>query len=224
MIPLVRQLLYKDKTLDEFDIESEYSLFKCFYEVLLNLDGTRVTDLYVEKNITDMFNDACYICTVAMIIKRPYLKLGYFREICYQKKKSTYHSSDEMRADIVLSMVYFLLEKYIEGSDNTKKLMSVINSDLRKRSNDSCETYEKFFYACEPFVGMIPPGYFNKKTITSEELNNMNIDWKIITDNFDKNKLTELVSFWSEPHQRNLIIDNIESNVNSYLFDDDLPF
>ncbi len=72
----LRRLLYKEKTLDDFDIDSEGSIFNLFFEVLLTMDGTKVTDLNIEKKITDMFNDACYICTIALIIKRPALKLG----------------------------------------------------------------------------------------------------------------------------------------------------
>lgn len=71
---------------------------------------------------------------------------------------------------------------------------------------------------------MLSPGYFNKITITPEVLENMNTNWKTITGNFDKKQLSELVSYWKDPHQRNLIIDAIEEELNSTLFDDDLPF
>lgn len=58
---LVRQLIYKEKTLDDFDIDSNKSVFKLFFDLLLNMDGTRVTDVDADKKITDMFNDACFI-------------------------------------------------------------------------------------------------------------------------------------------------------------------
>lgn len=223
---LVRQLLYKEKSLDDFEIESEHSIFKLFFEQLLTMDGTKVTDLNVEKNITSMFNDACYICTVALIIKRPALQLGYFRELCNQKTfKGTYYSTNEARADVVLCMVYFLLKHCCEGDDNTKNLMAVIDTNLRERSRESYYRYERFFDACNSFQGMLFPGYFNKVTITPEVLSSMDTEWKTITRNYDKKQLTELVSYWKEPRQRNLIIDAIEAEVNRTHFDeDDLPF
>ena len=78
---LVRQLLYKEKTLDDFDIDSDKSVFKLFFDLLLDMDGTRVTDGNVENNITNMFNDACFICNAVIQMKRPYLHYGYFREL-----------------------------------------------------------------------------------------------------------------------------------------------
>lgn len=223
---LVRQLLYKEKSLDDFDIESEHSIFKLFFDILLTMDGTKVTDLNVEKNITSMFNDACYICTVALIIKRPALQLGYFRELCNQKMvKGVNDSYNKARADVVLCMVYYLLKHCCEGNDKTKKLMAVIDSDLRDRSNESYKRFELFFNACNSFQGMLFPGFFDIITITPRILSDMKIDWKMITGNYDKNRLTKLVRYWKDPRQRNLIIDSIEEEVkNTFLFEDELPF
>ena len=222
---LVRQLLYEEKTLDDFDIDNEDSLFFRFYNLLLKMDGTRVTDLDVENNITSMFNDACYICTIALLIKRPELKLGYFRELTNQKRlMGTYYKTNEARADAVLSMVYFLLKYCPEGNTNTNKLMTVIDTHLRERSNDSYERYEDFYYSCESMHSMLTPGFFNIRTITVAVLKKEDIKWHEITNNYDKDKLTSLILFWKEPQQRNLIIDAIEEEVNNSVFIDDLPF
>ena len=75
---LVRQLIYKEKTLDDFDIDSDESVFKLFFDLLLNMDGTRVTDYDADKKITDMFNDACFISNAVIQLKRPYMHYGYF--------------------------------------------------------------------------------------------------------------------------------------------------
>lgn len=222
---LERRLLYEEKKLDDFDIDSDSSIFKRFFELLLTIDGTKVTDRDVEKNITSMFNDACYICTLALLIKRPALKLGYFRELCNQKTyQGTYYSTNEPRADVVLCMVYFLLKQCCEANDNTKNLMAVIDTNLRERSLESHDRYKRFFDSCDSFQGMLFPGYFDRVTITSKVLKNMDTDWKTLTSNYQKESLTELVSFWNEPHERNLIIDAIESEVKNTIFDDDLPF
>lgn len=222
---LVRQLLYEEKTLDDFDIENDASIFKRFFELLLTMDGTKVTDQNVEKNITSMFNDACYICTLALLIKRPALKLGYFRELCNQKTfQGTYYSTNEPRADVVLCMVYFLLKQCCEANDNTKNLMAVIDTNLRERSFESNDIYKRFFDSCNSFQGLLFPGFFDRVTITSEVLNNLGINWKMLTRNYQKKEIIELVSFWNVPHERNLIIDAIESEVNNTIFEDDLPF
>ena len=222
---LVRQLLYKEKILDDFDIDSDLSIFKKFFEVLITIDGTTENDNYVEKNITDMFNDACYICTVSLLVKRPALRLGYFRNICNKKDASnTYYSEYADRADIVFCLVYYLLKNSWELNEATKKLMEVIDNNLRNNSHESNELYERFFHACDPFQGFIPPGYFNPITIDSDMLKGLDISWKEITGGFDKSKLEELVCFWKEPRQRNLIIDDIESEVNNTIFEEELPF
>lgn len=222
---LIRPLIYKDKKLDDFEIESGDSIFKRFYDVLQTLDGTKVTDLNVEKNITDMINDACYICTLALIVKRPALLLGHFRELCNQKKMNgTYFSKNEIRQDAVMCMVYILLDHCCENNDRTKNLMFVIDKDLRERSNESNEIYKSFFYACESFHGFLYPGYFKQITLTPLDLKEMYIDWKAITHEYDKESIINLVSYWKDPNQRNIVIDAIETTVNNSYFDDGLPF
>ncbi len=222
---LVRPLLYEEKTLDDFDIDNEDSLFYRFYNLLLTMDGTRVTDLDVEKKITSIFNDACYICTIALLIKRPELRLGYFRELSNQKTiMGDYYETNEDRADAVLCMVYFLLKYCPERNKNTNKLMTVIDSHLKERTHGSSEKYEKFFYSCDSMQFMLNPGFFNKRTITAAMLVKEDFKWHEITNNYDKDKLTSLILFWKEPQQRNLIIDAIEEEVNASLFIDNLPF
>lgn len=218
---LVRQLLYEEKTLDDFDIENDASIFKRFFERLMTMDGTRGSNRNVEKNITSMFNDACYICTLALQIKRPALQFGYFRDLC---KQGAYYSTKDTRADMVLCMVYFLLKHCCEANDSTKSLMAVIDANLRERSLGSYNRYKRFFDSCDSFQGKLFPGYFDRITITSEVLSNRRINWKMLTCNYQKESLIELVSFWNEPHERNLIIDAIESEVKNTIFDDDLPF
>lgn len=54
----IRPLLYEEKSLDDFDIDSENSIFKFFFDLLLTMEGTKVTDMNVEKNITGMFHES----------------------------------------------------------------------------------------------------------------------------------------------------------------------
>ena len=36
---LVRELIYKDKTLDDFNIDSDESIFKLFFDIILKIEG-----------------------------------------------------------------------------------------------------------------------------------------------------------------------------------------
>ena len=128
---LVRQLIYKEKTLDDFDIDSDESVFRLFYDLLLDRDGTRVTDSNVENNITNMFNDACFICNAVIQIKRPYLHYGYFYEVAScPKSKSQHNTPVPARGDVVMCLVYFLLEEHGDNCADLKRLKNTIESSF----------------------------------------------------------------------------------------------
>lgn len=212
--PELRRLLYNEKSLDDFDIDSEGSIFNLFFEVLLTMDGTKVTDLNIEKKITDMFNDACYICTIAFIIKRPALKLGHFRELCSQTDKQV---SNEARADEVMCMVYFLLKYFYERNNTTDSLVSVIDKDLRNRSRESYETYESFFNACSSCESRIPSGYFNQIILNPDQFyeDDGEVDWKDLTDTYNRTIIKDLVNCWKDAIQRDIVIDDMVNEVES---------
>ena len=225
MMVELRQLLYKEKSLDEFNIESEDSIFKRFFDTLLTMEGTTETDLNVERIITDMFNDACYLCTLTFLVKRPSLHLGHFRALCNaQSFESSYNFDINDRTNSVLCMVYYLLKNYSGANDSSIKLMSAIDKNLRNLSQNSYCRYERFFNACDSFNGTLPSGYFNKITISSDLLKKVKVSWKKITNNYNGDTLAEIFSYWNEPNQRNLLIDAIMSEVNNTFFEDDLPF
>ena len=221
----LRRLLYKEKTLDDFDIDSEGSIFNLFFEVLLTMDGTKVTDLNIEKKITDMFNDACYICTIALIIKRPALKLGHFRVLCNQADNEV---PNDARADEVMCMVYYLLKYSYERNDSIDILMSVIDKDLRNRSKESYETYESFFNACNSCESHIPSGYFNQIILDPDQFyeDEGEVDWKDITNTYNRAIIKDLVNCWKDATQRDIVIDDMAFEVESdyyYTREDGLP-
>ncbi len=218
----IRPLLYEEKNLDYFDEKSGNPYFEYFYKILLTIDGTKVTDLNVEKNITELFNDSCYICTLALLVKRPELKLGYFREL----SKGTCYSSKELRADVVLCMVYYMLKNYFVSKDmpGIQNLLSSIDTNLRERSSESTGIYNIFYDQCDSLELGIIPWFFDTRTIKRELLEDLNINWKDVTKDYNEKELKELICFWEDPHVRNIIIDNIEEAVKNEIFPDDLPF
>ena len=194
----IRPLLYEEKSLDDFDIDSENSIFKFFFDLLLTMEGTKVTDMNVEKNITGMFNDACFICTVALLIKRPAMRLGEFRSWCNEKEfKGTHYATNEARADVVLCMVYFLLKYCEDRNTSTDQLMSIIDTNLRERSRNSYDRYERFFDVCNSFQGKLSSVYYQRRRITRQMLEIVDFNW------------------WNRPQERNLIIDFIEEKLDN---------
>lgn len=213
-----RDLFYKEKSLDDFDIDSEDSPFKSFYEILLTLDGTRIEDPDVEGIITDMFNDACYICTIALLVRRPALKIGVFRQYCVTDETRHYSfAKEDARADEVLCMVFYLLMDCKTKTSETEQFMSVLNKHLREHSNHSYETYERFFDRCKDFLYIFSTSEFNQRVLAFDEFDwvGREPDWKSITNHYNKKDIKEIVECWKDPQQRDIVIDDIVSEVNS---------
>ena len=70
---LSRALFYEEKTSEQFDTNSDSSLFSSFYNNLnkLNIAPQTMFDWTVEYQLTNIFNHACYISTVAPLILFP---------------------------------------------------------------------------------------------------------------------------------------------------------
>lgn len=220
---LVRQLLYEEKTLDDFDIENDASIFKLFFDLLLTMDGTRVTDGDLENNITYMFNDACFICNAVIQMKRPYLHYGYFRELAsHFSPNDISHPKNHARADVVMSMVYFLLKEHGESTTDLERFMKTIDTNLRERSSESNERFEQFYSAYNNSNPTYLSGEFVVKLpITDDKLKR--VCWSDESNNYDKQCLKDIISFWRDPHDRNLIIADIENEISQNV-NDDLPF
>lgn len=220
---LIRELIYDEKTLDDFDIDSEESVFKLFFDLLLKMDGTKITDGDTEKNITSMFNDACFICNAVIQMKRPYLHLRYFREIAshdYTAGGSPF--INYVRADTVLCMVYYLLEEHGEKTTDIERFKSIISNHLNEMDGENRSRFETFSEAYNNSGPTYLSGEFVVKLpITQEKLKR--ICWSDITKNYDKELLKDIVSFWRDPHDRNLIIDDIEKEIKQNV-EDYLPF
>lgn len=220
---LVRQLLYKEKTFDDFDIDSDKSVFKLFFDLLLDMDGTRVTDVDADKKITDMFNDACFISNAVIQLKRPYMNYGNLYKLasCPTLNGRSY-TPVPSRGDIVMCLVYFLLEEHGDNCADLERLKNTIENDVRKRSveNNNCfEYFSDAYESSEPTY--LTDEFVVKLPITDDDLKQ--VCWSDISNNYDKQCLKDIVSFWKDPHDRNLIIDDIKKEIEQNT-EDDLPF
>lgn len=219
---LVRQLIYKEKTLDDFDIDSNKSVFKLFFDLLLNMDGTRVTDVDADKKITDMFNDACFISNAVIQLKRPYMHYGYFYNLASSTPNDKFYTPVPARGDVVMCLVYFLLEEHGDNCADLERLKNTIETDIKKRCVENNNCFEYFSDAYEPSGPTYLSGDFVVKLpITPEDLKR--ICWSDISNNYDKQCLKDIVSFWRDPHERNMIIDDIEKEIKQNM-EDELPF
>lgn len=219
---LVRQLLYKEKTLDDFDIDSDKSVFKLFFDLLLNMDGTRVIDVDADKKITDMFNDACFISNAVIQLKRPYMHYGYFYNLASSTPNDKFYTPVPARGDVVMCLVYFLLEEHGDNCADLERLKNTIENDVRKRSEENNNCFEYFSDAYENSEPTYLSGEFVVKLpITDDDLRQ--VCWSDISNNYDKQCLKDIVSFWRDPHDRNLIIDDIEKEIKQNM-EAELPF
>ena len=218
----VRQLIYKEKTLDEFDIDSDKSVFKLFFDLLLNMDGTRVTDVDADKKITDIFNDACFISNAVIQLKRPYMHYGYLYKLASSTSNGKSYTQVPARGDIVMCLVYFLLEEHGDNTSDLERLKNTIETDVRKRSVENNNCFEYFSDAYENSESTyLTDEFVVKLPITPEDLKR--VCWSDISHRYDKKSLKDIVSFWKDPHDRNLIIDDIEKEIKQNTVDD-LPF
>lgn len=231
---LVRELIYKDKTLDDFNIDSDESIFKLFFDIILKIEGFNADNINIEECVTIMFNDACFLFNAITRIKRPYLHYSYLRELIHTSTYCSMHLIliNSLYVDIVFCMVYYLLKKSRLNNPDFERFMSVIVSNVKGHGENGKtiigDFYNTFDCTLESFS---TDKYLEKISITEDNLNKVN--WFQISNGYSKTKLKEIVSFWEEPHERNLIIDDIKAEVennSTYLnssieiIENDLPF
>jgi hypothetical protein len=119
-------------------------------------------------------------------------------------------------------MVYFLLEEHGDNTADLERFKKTIDTNLRERSKESNERYELFYdayYKSEPTY--LTDEFVVKLPITDYDLKR--VCWSDISNNYDKECLRDIVSFWKDPHDRSLIIDDIKKEIEHNTIDD-LPF
>lgn len=214
---LVRPLLYDEKTLDDFDVDNDESVFKLFMDLLLQIDGTRISDANAETKITEMMNDASFISNAVIRKKRPYMKYGDFRKQI-SRPTSNANNKEPAHADIVMCMVYFLLEEHGDDCPDLKRFKRAIESDVTEHNEELFRKFDDKYFGSGPTY--LTDKFVVKLPITPDRLKR--VCWSDISNDYDKKYLEEIVSFWDDPHERNLIIDDIESEIKRNT--EELPF
>lgn len=192
-----RDLFYEEKTFEQFDIHSDNSLFSHFYNILLDLDLAPQTifDWTVEYQLTCIFNHACYISTVSPLILLP--EKEKMTEIFTPTWSETY------------AMAYIMLRDFHPQCEQTrtKRMLSAIR-------NYNTENFESFIqkYDEKPFTGTLPETFLTRRVLTADILAAMN--FRNITDTYNKEKIAELAGYFGNMQQRNLLLEHIEAEVS----------
>ena len=201
-----RGLFYEEKTFKQFDTNSDSSLFSHFYSILidLNIAPFRMFDWTIEYQLTNHFNHACYISTVAPLILLP--EDVKMTEIFTPTSGETY------------AMAYILLRDFHPQREQTrtKRMLSAIrnyNTENLSRQHDA-ENFESFIqkYDEKPFTGTLPETFLTRRVLTADILAAMN--FRNITDTYNKEKIAELAGYFGNMQQRNLLLEHIEAEVS----------
>ena len=202
---LSRALFYEEKTSEQFDTNSDSSLFSSFYNNLnkLNIAPQTMFDWTVEYQLTNIFNHACYISTVAPLILFP--DKTKMEEIFGPTSGETY------------AMAYIMLRDFHPQRDETriKRMLDTIrnyNTENPFRQHDA-ENFESFIqkYDENPFTGTLPKTFLTRRVLTADILAAMN--FRNITDTYNKEKITELAGYFGNMQQRTLLLEHIEAEV-----------
>ena len=200
-----RDLFYEEKTYEQFNIHSDNSLFCSFYSILidLNIAPFRMFDTTVEHQLTCIFNHACYISIVSPLILLP--EDVKMTEIFTPTWGETY------------AMAYIMLRDFHPQRDETpvKRMLSAIrnyNTENPFRQHDA-ENFESFIqkYDENPFTGTLPKTFLTRRVLTADILAAMN--FRNITDTYNKEKIAELAGYFGNMQQRNLLLEHIGAEV-----------
>lgn len=201
-----RHLIYEEKSLDFFKIDDENSIFSAFTCALLHINGRRTSNPGIETTITSMFNDACYICTLAMSVEYPYLYYGDYR--AYISDMNSSRKAYMARTDIVMLMVMCLFENTIGLPDNVRRLSTIIDKDVNIESSSVAKI---LYHYMKDKKWNIDGSFFSKRIPTKEFLDSQN--WFLLTKQFNIDEIEKVVNYWTIPKEQIMVIDSIEKQV-----------
>lgn len=214
-----RKLLYEEKKLSAWDIDTEGTLFYALFEHLLTVEGFRTQDSMTETTITRMFNDASFLCTLILYgYKRPYLNIGEFRKYLDEESIKVCGRTDKSYRYSVVTLIvtYFLLKhtKGCEENQNIRRTITEIDTTLRENSTYSNETFEGFFYAMNLMRQQLPMEYHQRRAVTQELLDATN--WNAMTNGYNVQMIQNIVNvIGRNDAEKLLLINSMEAEITS---------
>ena len=211
-----RELIYEEKpSLEDFGINDEGTLNNRIYdEWLLLTKELDPEDEYYYSKITKVFNDAYFMCTVALLSPSKEIKLSYF-------KNRIKHTS------IVYPMVYLYLSLLPNRARNTDRLLKMINNVITnhhgmEKSLTDIITAKK--------IGKIEASLFTRRQFTSDFLSTL--DWAKITERYNPEEIKKIIYYIAKnEEEREMMAEAILNaakqsedefyNPSSYDYEDD---
>lgn len=176
-----RELIYEDrKVINDFRVEDESSVNHLIYLWLLERPELHPEKPGYSQRTLRAFNDAHYMCTMALMARRSENSIPYFKERIREPS-------------VVFPMVYFYifninrgsvkyLVKTIETYASTDSILSKNLGDIKK--------------ILESWEDSVPASLFERRKLTSECLST--IDWKVwstCSDHFKPDSVKGIISF-----------------------------
>ena len=190
---LPRNLLYREAlTLDDWDVDNADDINGMIYDKLLEMDCLSPGYKETESQLLSIFNDIYYILTIASLEKRPYLKLGFFREISRIWSGYGYRPEREV---IVLSAVGCILTA-IDDANLTKGEIRLREEIYKYLAQE--KSLEQYIVKIEalPHLKWMPDGRGCAFLIPPAELTPdllRGIDWNFATQGFFPPRIREVV-------------------------------
>ena len=176
---LLKELIYEDrKGINEFHVYDKSSLNHLVFRWLLTQVDLKPFESGLPQRRLQVFNDAYYICTLAMMRSAG----GDF--VSYAYKKCSMPS-------IVFPMVYVFISKV--GERDNSNLLEVIKTGLKSRGWE--DNLTELIKMTENYPDNLSPSEFAQRELTPELLSS--IRWFKATGKYAKDDILKIVKYIS---------------------------
>lgn len=232
----LRKLLYDEKTLSNWEIDTESTLSNAVYSCISDKDGYRPLDKGCEENICIFFNDATFMCIqILYCYDKPHYRIGDLLESieeCFDRRRlkiQYWEDAHQYSIEVLVAAYYFLtnLTGYKENNLLTKTASEI---DKALRNDDYGNwLFKKFFEKMEHLFVLPDSGFdenFKKKELSIDDL--AKVDWYEITNEYDIDRIRFVVRCLGNDDTEKLnVINAIEQHVRNTEQNDqeaNLPF
>lgn len=209
---LPRELIYRERTLEEFRIDDPTNLFRHLYINLKSVKGLRPRDISAYETITSTLNTICYICTDAQLQPEPSLALGdYIRYI--QTVNPMQIDKNLCYVTVVLHYVQTVFYHYDNGFVELCKVIEGWLDDngwarFLRKSRD-------YFFENS---GNVDRKYITPRPISDRFLGTKN--WRAITNDYDIDGVKFIIHNISKlTETRYMVLKSIRDELNENLSD-----
>lgn len=175
---LLRELVYEEKpSRYDFGINEERTMNNRIYEWLLLRKELDPEEKHFYSRITKVFNDAYFVCTVALLWPGRELSLSYFK--------------NKIRMpNIVYPMVYYYISLLKKRGQNTNRFLIMIKNLINKNP-DMKENFEDLEKIEKESSWNIEPSLFDHRRLTPNLLSI--IEWGDVTEGYKPMEIKKII-------------------------------